>query len=43
MLWWLLEAARYDLQGISLCRRGATVFEVAWDLAVPGYYLALRS
>jgi hypothetical protein len=42
-LWWFLEAARYDEQGKSLCRLGATVFTVAWGLAVPGYYFALRS
>lgn len=42
-LWWFLEAARYDEQGKRLCRRGATVFVVAWVLPVPGYYFALRS
>lgn len=42
-LWWFLEADRYDDQGKNLCRRGAMVFAVAWGLAIPGYYLALRS
>jgi hypothetical protein len=42
-LWWFLDAARYDEQGKSLCRRGSAVFAVAWGLAVPGYYLALRT
>jgi hypothetical protein len=42
-LWWFLGAARYDEQGKSLCRRGATVFAIALGLAVPGYYFALRS
>lgn len=42
-LWWFLEAARYDEQGKTLCRRGATAFAGAWSLAVPGYYFALRS
>ena len=41
-LWWFLEADRYDEQGKRLCRRGATVVAIAWCLAVPGYYLALR-
>lgn len=42
-LWWFLESDRYDEQGKNLCRRGANVFALAWGLAVPGYYLALRS
>ena len=42
-LWWFLEAKRYDDSGKQLCRRGAAVFAFAWFLAVPGYYLALRS
>lgn len=41
-LWWFLEAARYDEEGKGLCRRGAAAFAVAWGLAVPGYYFALR-
>ena len=41
-LWWFLEAARYDERGNQLCQRGAAVFALAWCLALPGYYLALR-
>lgn len=41
-LWWFLESDRYDEGGKQLCRRGGTVFAIAWCLAVPGYYLALR-
>lgn len=42
-LWWFLEATRYDDHGKRLCRRGATVFAIAWGLAIPGYFFALRS
>lgn len=41
-LWWFLEADRYDEVGKKICRRGSIVFAVAWCLAAPGYYLALR-
>jgi hypothetical protein len=40
--WWFLEKDRYDDEGQRLCRRGAVLFALAWALAVPGYYLALR-
>jgi hypothetical protein len=41
-LWWFLESSRYDEAGKVLCRRGGVIFTIAWALAVPGYYLALR-
>ena len=41
-LWWFMEPDRYDDIGKRICRRGAFVFAIAWGLAAPGYYLALR-
>jgi len=41
-LWWFLEVDRYDEVGKKICRRGSTVFVLAWCLAAPGYYLAFR-
>ena len=41
-LWWFLESDRYDDTGKRLCKRGGAIFAMAWALAIPGYYLALR-
>jgi hypothetical protein len=41
-LWWFLDSSRYDVTGKLLCRRGGVVFAIAWALAVPGYYMAMR-
>jgi hypothetical protein len=41
-LWWFLESARYDEAGKRLCKRGGAISALAWGLAIPGYYLALR-